>query len=281
MAREQVEFVQAQDLEWQPDPQFEGAECKLLSLDTDTGARTQLQRYRPGHTAEGDNPLCCGEEFYLLAGSFYLNNFEYSAGCYGYLPAGHARQRLFVPDGAVLLRFFDHLPAPLSTDPDGATARAEGREAIACLDSYRMSWDYSVHDIKLAHLGFARKNLRIDPVTGQRTFLFMTSPQAHPTNYQGPQESHPTPEEAYQLHGDLTGHVGTMYAGAYFWRPPHIPHGPFGTRGGSLSLIRFVDGAHVNIWSKEAHAFSYQQPYQPVLPEWMPVTSQSTPGENY
>lgn len=281
MPREQVEFIQAQNLDWQTDPLFAGAECKLLSLDTDNGARTQLQRYPSGHIEEGDRPLCCGEEFYVLSGSFYLNNFEYSAGCYAYFPAGHKRSQLYVPDGAVILRFFDFLPAALQTDPEGATQRAEGRDAIPCLDTYRMSWDYSVHDIKLAHLGFARKNLRIDPVTGQRTFLFMTSPQSHPTNYSGPQESHPTPEEAYQLHGDLTGHLGTMYAGAYFWRPPHIPHGPFGTRGGSLSLIRFVDGAHVNIWSKEPHSFNYQQPYTPVLPDWMSVDEQFVPGENY
>jgi hypothetical protein len=144
-----------------------------------------------------------------------------------------------------------------------------------------MNWDYSVHDVKLAHLGFARKNLRIDPVTGQRTFLFMTSPQSHPTNFRGPQESHPTPEESYQLEGDLTGHLGTMYPGAYFWRPPHIPHGPYGTRGGSLSLIRFVGGKHVNIWSEEQVPFYYQQAYTPVLPERLKGVEPLSPRKNY
>lgn len=281
MGREHVEFVQAQDLAWEADEAFVSLDRKLLSIDTDTGARTQLQRYPAGYQYVEAQQLACGEEFYVLEGSFYLNNYEYSPGCYGYFPAGFTRSKCYVPDGAVLLRFFDHAPVDYATDAEGADERAKGRDPILCLDTYRMSWDYSVHDIKLAHLGFARKNLRIDPITGQRTFLFMTSPQSHPTNFSGPRESHPTPEEAYQLYGDLTGHLGCMYAGAYFWRPPHIPHGPYGTMGGSLSLIRFVDGAHVNIWTQEHFPWTYRQPYTPVLPGWMKPERLFKPVANY
>ncbi|MEQ5805940.1 DUF4437 domain-containing protein [Alteromonas sp. NFXS44] len=281
MARDYVEFIQAQELAWEYDECFEGTERKLLSIDTDSGGRTQLQKYPAGYQNPAPHALACNEEFYVLHGCFYLNHFVYSPGCYGFFPAGFQRNKLYVPEDAVILRFFDHAPVPLAEDAGGAKERAEGREAIPCLDTYRMSWDSSVHDIKLTHLGFARKNLRIDPVTGQRTFLFMTSPQSHPVNFHGAQESHPTPEEAYQLHGDLTGHVGTMYPGAYFWRPPHIPHGPFGTRGGSLSLIRFVGGEHVNQWSEVQHGFNYNQAYQPVLPDWMMRQSRFTPPPNY
>jgi len=94
----------------------------------------------------------------------------------------------------------------------------------------------------------------------------MTAPQTHPISWAGPLESHPTPEEAFLIAGDLTGPCGTMQAGAYFWRPPHIAHGPFGSRAGSLSLIRFIDGVHENIWSEETEPFSYQRPYRPILP---------------
>ena len=57
-----------------------------------------------------------------------------------------------------------------------------------------------------------------------------------------------------------------MVQGAYFWRPPYIPHGPFGSIAGSMSLIRFVGGKHENIWSEDEHVFSYRQAYNPVLP---------------
>lgn len=281
MSREHTEFIQAQSLPWRDDPAYPGTQCKLLSVDDETGALTQLQRYPAEFIREHPLSLACGEEFYVLSGSFYLNNFEYSAGCYAYFPAGFERGKLYIPNGAVVLRFTDHKAVLATEDPEGTQQRAEGRTPIHCIDTYRMSWDYSVHDIRMAHLGCARKNLRIDPVTKQRTFLFMTSPQSHPTNWRGPQESHPTPEESYQLYGDLTGHLGTMHPGAYFWRPPHIPHGPFGSKGGSLSLIRFVDGPHENIWSKESAPFYYEQPYTPVLPKGVVDVGPFQPTSNY
>lgn len=281
MSRDYVEFVQAQDLNWSQDPEFPSLERKLLSIDNETGARTQLQRFPEGFQQLEPYSLCSNEEFYVLKGCFYLNQFVYSPGCYGFFPAGYERSKCFFPEETVVLRFFDFKPALFAFDADGALNRAIGREAIPCLDTYRMSWDCSIHDVKLTHLGFARKNLRIDHITGQRTFLFMTSPQSHPINFRGPMESHPTPEEAYQLHGDLTGHVGTMYQGAYFWRPAHIPHGPYGTRGGCLSLIRFVGGKHLNIWTDELYSFSYDQPYQPVLPDWLLPVSRYRPTDNF
>jgi hypothetical protein len=166
----------------------------------------------------------------------------------------------------VLVRFFDADPIAAEDDA-GTAARALNRPAVPFVDTYRMVWDRSTLDHRLAHLLPARKILRIDPVDGQKTFLFMTAPQTHPTNWAGPLESHPTPEESFLIAGDLTGPQGTMQAGAYFWRPPHIPHGPFGSRAGSLSLIRFVGGAHENLWSDEVQPFTYALPYRPILPE--------------
>jgi len=281
MPREHVEFIQAQSLLWEDDPRFSGAQRKLLSEDGESGAATQLQRFPKGFTDLSETALACNEEFFVLAGSFYLNNFEYATGAYAFYPAGYQRTKFYVTEETIMLRFFDHAPVDAAGDPEGTKERSENRPAISFLDSFRMNWDHSIHDIRLAHLGLARKVLRIDPVTEQRTFLFMTSPQCHPTNFRGPQESHPTVEEAYQIEGDLTGHLGTMYAGAYFWRPPHIPHGPYGTRGGSLSLIRFVEGPHVNIWSDETLPFHYGQSYTPILPESMQGAEPLPPTSNY
>lgn len=266
MKREQVEFIQAQKMPWQKDNRFIDFDVKILSVDEESGSYTALQKIPEGYFLPGVHALAANEEFYVLSGLVHLNGIEYTPGCYCFLPAGHERKNLSAVKETVILRLFEGAP-DIYTGQESADGLAEGRPAILCLDAYRMQWDQSVHDARLAHLGFGRKNLRVDPITGQRTFLFMTSPQTYPSNWRGKLESHPTPEEAYMLSGDLTGHVGTMTAGAYFWRPIGVTHGPFGSIGGSLFLIRFVGGKHVNIWSEEEHHFSFQQPYKPVLPK--------------
>lgn len=266
MGRPHIEFIQAQCLSWQAEANIEKAWRKVLSHDEESGALTLLQRLDPDFHFENARPIAAGEEFYVLAGSYYLNGYEYSAGCYGFFPAGHERRDCYSPRGAMLLRMFDADPIDAEDDPD-TQARAVNRPAVPFVDTYRMVWDRSMLDHRLAHLLPARKILRIDPVDGQKTFLFMTAPQTHPTNWAGPEESHPTPEEAFLIAGDLTGPQGTMQAGAYFWRPPHIPHGPFGSRAGSLSLIRFVGGIHENVWTEGVQPFTYSRPYRPVLPE--------------
>jgi hypothetical protein len=263
MARPHIEFIQSQHLPWQAEPLLPGAWCRVLSTDDTTGACTLLSRLDPGLNFARGSPIAADEEFYVLSGCYYLNGLEYAAGCYGYYPAGHPRRDAYSPEGAVILRFFDATPRRMAPDEP---APADRPTAQPFVDAFRMLWDRSVFDHRLDHLAPARKILRIDPLTGQKTFLFMTAPQSHPTNWRGPLEHHPTPEEAYLLAGDLTGPCGTLRPGAYFWRPPGIPHGPFGSRGGSLSLIRFVGGAHINHWSAESHPFSYAQPYRPVLP---------------
>lgn len=276
MPREHVEFIQAQCLPWTDDPAGRGLSRKLLSHDPVDGAATLLQRI-PADFQFGDGtPLACNEEFYVVDGSFYLNGFEYAAGCYAFLPAGHERRDVYSPRGAVVLRLFDAAAIPFADDP-AAPERATGRPPIPFLDTFRMTWDRRTLDLRLAHLAPARKILRIDPLTQAKTFLFTTAPQSHPTNWRGPLESHPTPEEAFLLAGDLTGPQGTMQAGAYFWRPQGIPHGPFGSRGGSLSLIRFVGGAHVNAWSEDEQPFIYAAPYRPILPGPLQALARAVP----
>jgi hypothetical protein len=266
MTRPHIEFYQTQNQPWVRDTRFPDCEVKVLSLDNETGAYTALQCYPGNLRVDGNHPLCANEEFFVLSGLFHLNGIEYAPGCYGFIPATQDRTDLLALEETVLLRFFDYAPEPFEGQVD-AIERANGRPAIPILDTYRMQWDTKLHDVKLAHLGLGRKNLRIDPISGQRTFLFKTSPQTHPANWRNPQESHPTPEECYFLAGDLTGDRGTMQEGAYFWRPPGIPHGPYGSIGGSLSLIRFIEGKHVNIWADDDKVFSYRQAYEPALPD--------------
>ena len=115
-------------------------------------------------------------------------------------------------------------------------------------------------------LRLAHKVLRHVPSTGEKTILLSMGAQAHPVDWREAQLSHECVEEMYLLGGDIIGERGTMYEGAYFWRPPGEWHGPFGSRRGSLSLIRFADGQHRNLWGERALPFRLDPAHVPELP---------------
>ncbi|NBC35958.1 DUF4437 domain-containing protein [Novosphingobium sp. FSY-8] len=267
LEREHIEFVQSQMLPWlrigaglaRPD-----AEIKLLSRDEADGACSVLLRFPPGWSREGPEHLLADEEFYVLEGDIELNGAVYGPDCYAFLPAGWTRHTTRSTKGCVLLAFYDRDPKLIATAGDGTAETSE--RAIPFLDAAAMPWDMTLNDPNLKHLGISRKNLRTDPVTQERTFLSLVLPQAIPQGNKGPQETHPIVEEAYLIAGSLTGPQGTMHPGAYFWRPPHIKHGPYGARWGSVSLIRFVGGKHVNVWTPEEAPFDLAAPYAPDLP---------------
>ncbi len=259
--RPHIEFLQAQILPWLrigPGLARPDAEFKFLSRDPADGACSILIRYPPGWQREGPEYLEAAEEFYVLDGTVELNGQLFGHDCYGHVPARTTRARMRTPGGAVVLSFFDREPA--------THAGEGGAGEVLRVDALRIPWDLSVNDPKLAHLGISRKDLRHDPETGERTLLSMVLPHSEPPGRRGPQEHHPVVEECYVVSGSLSGPHGTMQPGAYFWRPPGIPHGPFGTRWGCVMLIRFVGGAHVNVWSEGEAPFDFDAPYRPVLP---------------
>lgn len=268
MARAHVEFMQAQMLPWRRIPPGRArpdAEYKFLSRDPDSGACSCLVRYPPGWSREAVEALDADEEFYVLDGNLDMDDAHFGPDHYGFLPAGWPRQRMRTHGGAVVLTFFDREPgfAPTPTGPPPPELAAR---AIPHLDVLGMPWDRTLNDPRLAHLGIGRKNLRTDPATGERSFLSLMLPHAEPPGARGPRETHPVVEECFVLAGSLTGPHGTMHAGAYFWRPAGIPHGPFGTRFGCVALIRFVGGRHVNVWSEDEAPFAFDTPYRPILP---------------
>ncbi len=261
--RPHTEFVQAQSLPWRrvpPGAARPDAEYKYLSRDPENGACSCLIRYPAGWAREADESLGASEEFYVLEGSLEMDGQVFASDQYGYVPAHWPRQRMRSATGAVVLTFFDARP---EFSRPGKQPRAD--ETPLWLDVLHQAWDMSLNDPKLAHLGISRKNLRTG-ADGSRSFLSMILPHSEPPNSRGPRESHPVVEECYVLSGGLVGPQGDMQAGAYFWRPPGVPHGPFGTRWGCVALIRFVGGAHVNIWSPDEAAFDFNAPYRPILP---------------
>ena len=268
LERGHIEFIQSQQLPWQriggglarPNVDY-----KMLSRDPSDGACSILMRYPAGWSREGAEHIEADEEFYVLHGSLEMDGHVYPEDSYAFLPAGWSRHNMRSPDGCVILAFYNREPNLINEVGD-SSAEASGR-AIRHLDVAAMAWDMTLNDPNLKHLGISRKNLRTDPETGERTFLSLILPQATPTGNKGPQEKHPVVEESYVISGTTTGPHGTMYPGGYFWRPPGIAHGPFGSRWGGVSLMRFVGGKHVNIWTDEDAPFSYDAPYSPILPD--------------
>jgi len=267
LEREHIEFVQAQLLPWLrigPGLARPDAEIKLLSRDDSDGACSVLLRFPPGWTREGPEHLLADEEFYVLEGSIEINGQTFGQDSYAFWPAGWTRGTTRTLTGCVLIAFYSADPKLVGTAGDGSAENSP--RAIPYLDVAGMAWDMSLNDPKLKHLGISRKNLRTDPETGERTFLSLILPQAIPIGNKGPQEMHPVVEESYLIAGALTGPQGTMHPGAYFWRPPHIAHGPYGARWGAVSLMRFVGGPHVNIWTEAEAQFDLEAPYRPDLP---------------
>jgi hypothetical protein len=270
VARPHVEFIHAPQLPW-VESGLQGwawrpLACKTLSADTDNGGMTALLQFAPGFT-DREFVLAADFELFVLEGGIEINSREYGLDGYAFLPAGYRYQSLTSRAGAVVLAFFNVGPARKPWASASASASAsEPNGLIERIDTYAMPWTTADIDPAVQFLRLSHKVLRYVPATGAKTILLATGAQTHPRDFREAQLQHDCVEEMYLLGGEITGERGVMYEGAYFWRPPGKWHGPFGSRRGSLSLVRFVDGHHQNTWSQQALPFSFEPDYQPELP---------------
>ncbi len=262
MARLHIEFVHAQCVGWTL--RADGAEEKVLNADPLTDEATLIVRYPPGYSAPS-NPADQGaEEFFVLDGIMEIDGEARHPHAYGFVPQGSGLGRRHTARGAVLL-VFRH-PAG---DPDAMAGTAQ---AIA-IHTPAMPWDVSTYDPKLIHLRLARKVLRLGPNNSGRTFLL--TGMAHGVPPEGttlPAEMHDHAEEMFMLQGAMWAPEGRMGAGAYFYRPPGILHGPHVSEYGFLQIMRSPGAnAIVTHWSDVHKPLPVGVPYRPFLPEGTPV----------
>ncbi|MEJ2534336.1 MAG: hypothetical protein P8008_02410 [Gammaproteobacteria bacterium] len=131
-----------------------------------------------------------------------------------------------------------------------------------------MAWGGATEPV-VAGPRVGRKQLRPDSALGERTWILsMTGSEAEPVEVNGV-ERHPCVEEMYLLAGDFQMPSGLMRPGAYFWRPPMIPHGPMGTKTGFVALFRAREGGFRTHWSDRGAAVPWGAAYNPVLPAGM------------
>jgi hypothetical protein len=267
MSRSHVEFLQSQALPWQncPWPHLPGCQVKMLSRDPGTGAASALVRVPPGWSQVRAGWLAGGAEMLVIEGEIDVNGRQYGQDTYAWLPAGYPYRSMATTIGAVAVVFFDAEPVWHEGVPpaDGPNAS----DAIEFLDAFRMPWASGTMDPAYADVGLRWKVLRGSPDEDHCTMLVACPPHVHPTDWTGPQEVHDCVEEMFLLSGDYLSNRGLMSTGAYFWRPPGIAHGPYGTRGGSLALIRTLGAPLRNNWTQHDVKISRTPSYQPVLPD--------------
>ena len=280
MARPYIEFIQAQQLDWTPGlagGAFDDIESRILSQDNETGAMSAILRYPAGWSRRGSHALTATEELFVLDGALEIGGTTYRPHHYANLPPLYAREGARSPQGATVLTFFDRRPE--KAVPAAAGGGDQSR-LISHVDVVAMPWEWvGADDPNLKHLGAGIKRLRRDSDTGETSFLFCSGPHSRPLSGYGRQETHTVVEESFLLAGEIAGTGGLRRPGAYFWRPPLLRHGPFGTLTGTMSFIRAVGGRLEDTWTADEVAFDFAPLHRPFVPaelaaaaakEWTP-----------
>lgn len=275
MARPHIEFIQSQNVSWEPAADHglrRPARLKRLSHDPDSGAFTALVEYPRG--ARIDSPLrrSGSEEWFVLYGAATLNGHALGRHHYACLPAGTGIASLDCPDGALVLTWFNggcaDEPVDAAVTPSGTGDAAAA--ATRYVDAYALPWDATVLDPKLVHLRMSRKILRAEPDC--RTYLLAGLPQGRPADGRVGLETHPHDEEMFLVSGDLSGPQGVMHPGAYFYRPRGIEHGPHFSDLGFFMVMRNPGTDRISTqWTTAAYTLPAEPAYAPVLPADAPA----------
>jgi len=231
--RPHIEFIHTEHAPLQPWPVgTSGAGARTLSSDPETDAATLFVLLPVGWEASAGR-FTADVECYILQGRLTIGEYRLSRHTYCFFPAGVALGR-WQALSPVTLIWFTYGAVALEAGLEDAPG-AQRRRLIMALDSSALPWSNPI--TPGFPPGAMRKQLRVDPDTGAGTWLLGVLPQWRESRI----EMHPVVEEAFVLQGEMVTDRGVMTAGCYFWRSPHIPHGPFHTDAGALILFR-TDG---------------------------------------
>ena len=220
MARPWIEHIETEDVE--EEPVFEGAwfgaSRRLLSEDDQTGASTAVLDC---HALWGANlSLETGLlEVLVIEGEVIAHGTRVGRG--GYVRAEDASMVAglqAISDVRLLVMHDPSFEAPGGARPP------------VVLDTERMPYEYPGLG---GPAGITVKMLNADLSRGPLTLI-----ACNVARYGTGPEFHSCPEEIYVLGGDVTGRLGTMTEGSYFWRPEFINHGPYWSETGLLVLLR-------------------------------------------
>lgn len=258
MARPYIEFVQTQNIGWEPQP--DGSSIKRLNVDPVDGEETAIVRYPPGFRRGDRGPQARAEEYFVLDGSVSIDGQPRGYHAYGFTPRGESAGAWESAEGAVVLVF--HYGR---SDPNSVTGVSE---AIA-LNAFDAPWDMRASDANIAHLRLTRKVLRLGPNDSSRTFLLLGLPHGMPPADAMPAEIHDHFEEMFMLQGEMWTPEGLIRPGAYFYRPPEIEHGPHVSTAGFFQIMR-AGANYVRTRWTDPRPLPIGAPYAPKLPAGTP-----------
>ncbi len=266
MSRPFIEFIQSQQLPWDTKGYITnfrpGLLVRELSLDNESGGCSLLIKYPENYLNVGSHYLTADEEFFVIEGEICVDGQKYGRYNYGHFPKGMQTESIS-SIGAIVLTFFDVRPESIVADSDSSDLQRE--RVIVHIDAMENEWGGNFNPDFPP--GAGRKWMRRDPVTQDETWVLGTMP----LRYGMRSEKHPVVEEAYLLSGELVGHLGVMTPGAYFWRPPEEPHGPFGSMTGNLYLFRTVGGPLSTVYEPDSREFNWAPKHDPILPAELAV----------
>jgi len=257
--RPRIEFVQSQALDWEDAPVAairRGVAARVLSRDPDTGACSLMLRYPAGWSGAAGQSLACDEEFLVLDGALRIGDQTYTQMGYAHLPGGHVRGAMSAPEGAVVIAFYSGTPAE-------GTGGADPARLVLGKDGMALPYTGNFHPEFPP--GAGRRMLYEDPDTGDQTWLLGTMG----LRWAERAERHPVTEEMFLIAGDVHGNLGVMRPGAYFWRPPEIPHGPYGSLTGNIYFFRTKGGPLSTEYEDAPVPFHWWPEHAPILPEGM------------
>lgn len=257
MARPWIEFVQSQRIPWLPgtlESLRPGTYVRQLSVDDETGACSLLVRYPSGFRADA-GALGVDDEFIVLEGELSIGARRFGEMNYAHLPAGFATDAWTSRNGAVVLEFFSGTPVRAKSG-----VAYDEKRLVAHLDAFAVPYTGNFHPEFPP--GAGRKMLYQDPETRDTTWLLGTLA----LRWAERSEVHPTVEEMYLLGGEVHGNRGIMRPGAYFWRPPSVPHGPYGTQTGNLYFFRTKGGVLSTNYVEPERPFRWWPEYDVILP---------------
>jgi hypothetical protein len=267
MDRDHVEFIQSQMLPWLPAPAgfpLPGSFVKLLSRDKQSGAQTALVQMPDNWSIAFDQHLSFYMELFVLAGTFRADGQEFCLHDYGWFPPETMINQFRTETGAQAIIYF----GPQVEMAALRDLKQSDRIHIRTIDR---PWENSNVDPNINHLYAHRKNLRLDDDEPCRTYLLSGLPHGKPPSGSSRKEVHPHVEEFFLIAGTMASSlVGTMRAGAYFWRPPGLMHGLDWSADGFMWLCRTPGSVRtISTWSTEEFMVDRDPPYRPIIPDDM------------
>lgn len=251
-----------------PDNSRPGVFAQTMNYDTGSGAITVMMRYPKGWVLDKPHINDSDEALFVLEGSLSVNGIEYTKGSYAYLPAGMPRTNMHSTNGGTVLTCYEGEHLNYYNDAPPGFYKPE--RLIKHIKTDELKWEKPEHpELECFTSGALRKTIRVDPVTGDTTWLLKVTADDPKKVTKRRVAIHGAVDEVFVIDGEISTPHGVMKTGAFTWRLPGRVVGPLGTRTGFTIICRSKGGPLTTTWSENEQPIIWDAPYNPDVPEKM------------